>query len=104
VTAAQVRDVVPGLIEAGQHQHGDPDIRVVFDAGYEVTGLACLLADLPWSRWGGCARTGAVLPRPAARPRRRQARPARPRVHASKDTSRAAGPPRPGWAAPAAAW
>ena len=47
VTAAQVRDVVARLIAAGQHREGDPDILVVFDAGYDVTRLAFLLADLP---------------------------------------------------------
>jgi hypothetical protein len=47
VTAAQVRDVVARLAEAGQHQDGDPDILVIFDAGYDVTRLAYLLADLP---------------------------------------------------------
>jgi hypothetical protein len=47
VTAAQVRDVVGRLIAAGQHRDGDPDVLVVFDAGYDVTRLAFLLADLP---------------------------------------------------------
>ena len=48
VTAAQVREVVTRLIKAGQHaKDGDPDILVVFDAGYDVTRLAFLLADLP---------------------------------------------------------
>ena len=47
VTAAQVRDVITRLIEAGQHKEGDPDILVVFDAGYDVTRLAYLLAGLP---------------------------------------------------------
>src|ERR1039457_3819849 len=47
VTAAQVRDVVTRLIDAGQHKEGDPAILVVFDAGYDVTRLAFLLADLP---------------------------------------------------------
>jgi DDE superfamily endonuclease len=47
VTAGQVRDVVTRLREAGQHGEGDPDILVVFDAGYDVTRLAFLLADLP---------------------------------------------------------
>jgi len=50
VTAAQVRDVVARLIAAGQHREGDPDILVVFDAGYDVTRLAFLLADLPVGR------------------------------------------------------
>ena len=47
VTAAQVRDVVGRLAEAGQWAEGDPDVLVVFDAGYDVTRLAFLLADLP---------------------------------------------------------
>ena len=47
VTAAQVRDVVTRLIAAGQHREGGPDILVVFDAGYDVTRLAFVLADLP---------------------------------------------------------
>jgi DDE superfamily endonuclease len=47
VTATQVRSVVERLREAGQHRDGDPDILVVFDAGYEVCRLAFLLADLP---------------------------------------------------------
>jgi hypothetical protein len=47
VTAAQVRDVVARLIEAGQHKDGDPAILVVSGAGYDMTRLAYLLADLP---------------------------------------------------------
>ena len=47
VTAAQVRDVVTRLAEAGQWRDGDPGILVVFDAGYDVTRLACLLKNLP---------------------------------------------------------
>ncbi len=47
VTAAQVREVVTRLAEAGQHKEGDLAILVVFDAGYDVTRLAWLLADLP---------------------------------------------------------
>ncbi len=46
VTATQVRDVVTRLIAAGHWHQGDPDILVVFDAGYDVTRLAHLLADL----------------------------------------------------------
>jgi len=46
-TAAQVRQTVTRLIAAGQWNDGDPDILVVFDAGYDVTRLAYLLADLP---------------------------------------------------------
>ena len=47
VTAAQLRDVVDRLIAAGQWQPGDPDILIVADAGYDITRLAFLLADLP---------------------------------------------------------
>ena len=47
VTAAQIRGVVARLIAAGHWREGDPDIIVVFDAGYDLTRLAWLLADLP---------------------------------------------------------
>jgi hypothetical protein len=47
VTAGQVREVIVRLIRAGQWHEGDPDILVIFDAGYDVTRLAWLLADLP---------------------------------------------------------
>jgi hypothetical protein len=47
VTATQLREVVQRLQHAGQHKPGDADILVVFDAGYDVTRLAFLLADLP---------------------------------------------------------
>jgi hypothetical protein len=47
VTAAQVRDVVERLTEAGHWKPGDPEILLVFDAGYDVTRLAFLLTDLP---------------------------------------------------------
>jgi hypothetical protein len=47
VTAAQVREVVQRLIAAGRWRDGDPDILVIFDAGYEPARLAWLLRDLP---------------------------------------------------------
>ena len=47
VTAAQVREVVERITEAGHWHAGDPDILVVFDSGYDLTRLAWLLADLP---------------------------------------------------------
>ncbi len=47
VTARQLRDVVTRLIAAGQWQDGDPEIVIAMDAGYNVTRLAWLLADLP---------------------------------------------------------
>lgn len=47
VTAAQLRRVLERLIAAGQYRPGDPDIVIVVDAGYDVTYLAHVLADLP---------------------------------------------------------
>ena len=41
VTAAQVRDVVTRLAAAGHWKDGDPDIMVVFDAGYEPPPPGC---------------------------------------------------------------
>src|ERR1019366_6646802 len=76
VTAAQVRDVVTRLIEAGQHKDGDPDILDVFDAGYDVTRLAYLLADLPVELLGRL-RSDRVLCFPAAGRAPGRGRPAR---------------------------
>jgi DDE superfamily endonuclease len=47
VTADQLRAVVARLTAAGQWQHGNPDILIVADAGYDITRLAFVLADLP---------------------------------------------------------
>jgi hypothetical protein len=47
VTAAQLREVAGRLAAAGHWKKDDPDIIVVMDAGYDVTRLAWLLADLP---------------------------------------------------------
>ncbi len=47
VTATQVRDVTQRLIAAGHWHAGDPDVLVIFDAGYDLTRLAWLLKDLP---------------------------------------------------------
>ena len=82
VTAAQVREVVTRLIEAGHWREGDPPILVVFDAGYDMMRLACLLAGPARGSAGAAAlRPGAALPRagPPAR-YQRQATPPRPRV------------------------
>lgn len=69
VTAGQVRDVVTRLVDAGQWRQGDPDILIVFDAGYDVTRLAYLLGDLP-VRLVGRLRSDRVLrfPRPPRAP------------------------------------
>ncbi|WP_316691124.1 NF041680 family putative transposase [Pseudonocardia sp. H11422] len=47
VTADQLRAVLTRLITAGHWREGDPDILIVTDAGYDVTRLAFVLADLP---------------------------------------------------------
>jgi len=69
VTAAQVRQVVGRIIAAGHWRDGDPDVLVVFDAGYDLTRLAWLLADLPVEVLGRL-RSDRVMyfPAPARRP------------------------------------
>ena len=72
VTAAQVREVVARIIEAGHWHDGDPDIVVIFDAGYDLTRLAWLLRDLP-AEIMGRLRSDRVMhfpapPRPARPP------------------------------------
>jgi hypothetical protein len=59
-TAVQIRDVVARLIAAGHWRPGGPDILIVADAGYDVTRLAFLLADLPVELLGRL-RSGRVL-------------------------------------------
>jgi hypothetical protein len=78
VTAAQVRDVITRLIEAGHWREGDPRILVIFDAGYDVTRLAWLLADLPVQVLGRL-RGDRVMQLPAP-PRQLHTR-GRPRRH-----------------------
>ena len=78
VTAIQVRDVVTRLIEAGHWREGDPPILVIFDAGYDVTRLAYLLADLP-AELLGRLRSDRVMQLPT--PPRRPGTMGRPRKH-----------------------
>jgi hypothetical protein len=47
VTAAQLRDLIGRLWEAGHLREGDPPVLIVVDAGYDVIRLAHLLTDLP---------------------------------------------------------
>jgi hypothetical protein len=79
VTAAQIRDVVGRLTEAGHWRDGDPDILIVFDAGYDITRLAFLLTGLP-AELLGRLRSDRVLYFPAP-PGRRDGRPGRPPRH-----------------------
>jgi hypothetical protein len=76
VTAAQIRDVTGRLIAAGQWAPGDPDILIVFDAGYDVTRLAWLLKDLP-VELAGRLRSDRVLYFPAPPRRGGRGRPVR---------------------------
>jgi DDE superfamily endonuclease len=76
VTAAQVRDVITRLIEAGHWREGDPRILVIFDAGYDVARLAWLLADLPVEVLGRL-RSDRVLYFPAPQRRPGRGRPVR---------------------------
>jgi hypothetical protein len=64
VTADQLRAVIDRIIAAGHWTEGDPDVLVVMDAGYDVTRLAFVLADLPLEVLGRI-RSDRVLRRPA---------------------------------------
>jgi hypothetical protein len=78
VTAAQVREVITRLIAAGHWQDADPAIWVIFDAGYDVTRLSFLLADLPVQVLGRL-RSDRVMQLPA--PLRQPHTTGRPRKH-----------------------
>jgi DDE superfamily endonuclease len=78
VTAARVRGVITRLIAAGHWRDGDPAILVIFDAGYDVTRLAFLLADLP-AEVLGRLRSDRVMQLPA--PARQPGTMGRPRKH-----------------------
>jgi hypothetical protein len=78
VTAAQVRDVITRLIAAGHWREGDPAVLVIFDAGYDVTRLAFLLADLPVEVLGRL-RSDRVMKLPT--PPREPGTMGRPRKH-----------------------
>jgi hypothetical protein len=47
ITAAQVREVITRLVDAGQWREGDLPVLVIFDAGYDPMRLAHQLAGLP---------------------------------------------------------
>ncbi|WP_371773570.1 NF041680 family putative transposase [Streptomyces sp. NBC_01438] len=62
-TAAQVRRVVEDLIGMGRWKTGDPDILIVFDAGYDAPRMAHLSAGLPVEALGRM-RSDRVMRRP----------------------------------------
>jgi DDE superfamily endonuclease len=78
VTAAQVRDVITRLVSAGRWREGDAPVLVIFDAGYDLTRLACLLAGLP-AQVLGRLRSDRVMQLPA--PPRQPHTVGRPRKH-----------------------
>jgi hypothetical protein len=78
VTATQLREVVGRIIDAGHWGEGDPSILIVADAGYDVTRLAFVLADLPIEVVGRI-RSDRVMLRPA--PPRTPGTNGRPRKH-----------------------
>jgi hypothetical protein len=82
VTTAQIREVVERLITAGQWKHGDPDVLIVVDAGYDAPRLANLLADLPVEILGR-TRSDRVMRRPTP-PRVYDPKGGRPPKHGSE--------------------
>jgi hypothetical protein len=69
VTAHQLRAVLARLIAAGQWRSGDPDVLIVMDAGYDVTRLAFVLADLPVELLARIRSDRVLrLPKPPRRP------------------------------------
>ncbi|MEX5637854.1 NF041680 family putative transposase [Parafrankia sp. FMc2] len=69
VTADQLRAFVGRLIAAGHWHDGDPNILIVMDAGYDVTRLAFVLADLPVEVLGRIRSDRVLrLPKPPRQP------------------------------------
>lgn len=79
VTAAQLRDVVERLTQAGHWKPGDPEILIVMDAGYDVTNLSHVLADLPVVLLGRLRSDRVMLRDPG--PARSGPKGGRPRRH-----------------------
>ena len=76
-TATQLRQLIERLRAGGQHHDGDPPILICLDAGYDITRLAFLLADLPVILVGR-VRTDRVFHRaPPPPPAGHHGRPAR---------------------------
>lgn len=94
VTADQFRAVVDRLTVAGHWHDGDPDILIVMDAGYDVTRLAFVLADLPVEVLGWI-RSDRVLRLPTP-PRHHPDSPASAAIHRNTVPSSPSTSPRPG--------
>ncbi|MYW04213.1 NF041680 family putative transposase [Streptomyces sp. SID3343] len=67
VTARQVRRVVGDLVAGGRWSEGDPNILVVFDAGYDAPRMAHLLDGLPVEVLGRL-RSDRVMRKPVPSP------------------------------------
>jgi hypothetical protein len=102
VTAAQIRDLIGRLRQAGRLHDGDPPVLVVFDAGYDVIRLANLLADLPVALLGRL-HSDRVFHQPAPPRQHRRGRPTRhgravrlpdPDTHPTPDTAHQGSHPR----------
>ena len=78
VTAAQLREVITRLREAGRWREGDPPVIIFLDAGYNVVRLQRLLADLPVVLVAR-VRSNRVFHRPA--PPKEYGMPGRPPRH-----------------------
>jgi hypothetical protein len=81
VTAAQVREVITRLVDAGQWREGDLPVLVIFDAGYDPMRLAHQLAGLPVEILGRL-RSDRVLHFPV--PPRQPGTQGRPRRHGTE--------------------
>ncbi|MFK0160788.1 transposase [Streptomyces sp. NPDC090493] len=77
VTAAQLRDVLQRLTQAGHWRPGDPEILIVMDAGNDATYLAHPLADLPMTLLGRLRSDGVMLRDPGPTPSGQGGRPRR---------------------------
>ena len=80
VTAAQLRELVDRLRQAGHCRDGDPDILIVLDTGYDITRLAYRAGRPAGASWSaGCAPTGCcACPRRPGDPADRAPAPTRP--------------------------
>ncbi|PSK80132.1 DDE superfamily endonuclease [Murinocardiopsis flavida] len=78
-TAAQLREVLTRLMQAGQWKPGDADVLIVMDSGYDIPRLAYVLGDLPVELLGRL-RSDRVMLRDAGQ-RRSTPRGGKPRKH-----------------------
>jgi hypothetical protein len=67
VTAAQIRDLIHRLRQAGQLLPDDPPVLIVLDSGYDVVRLTWLLADLPVHLLGRIRADRVMYGRPGPR-------------------------------------